>query len=113
MGIDDYNRQPIRYWAVAKDNNIYTVSDGLIEKEVFMEDNKKELYISCQCANEILKVEQFLDEEEVYLSVFRYHSDSTSLWRRLGMCLDVLLGRGVNTADVVISKKDFEELKNF
>ncbi len=75
--------------------------------------DKKEMYVSCQCLSEIVKIEQYNDEHEIYLSVFRYLSPSYSFWRKLVMCWDVLKGRGIRTADVIISREDFEQLKQF
>lgn len=72
-----------------------------------------ELYLTCHCGSEILKIESFTDAEEVYLSVFKYSPTNTSLFRRLSLAWDVLNGRKINTADIILSAGDFNKLRNF
>lgn len=72
-----------------------------------------ELYLSCECGSEILKIESFTDEDSVYLTVFKYAPESISLFKRLSLAWDVLNGRKINTADVVLSAENFNKLKNF
>lgn len=72
-----------------------------------------ELYLSCECGSEILKVETFADKQEIYISVFKYAPGNTSLRKRLSLAWDVLNGRKINTSDVVLSKSNFDKLRNF
>lgn len=91
-----------------------TFFDGLLMHETeYTPPKKKELYLPCACGSEVLRLEKYDDEEETYLSVYRYNSQSVSFFGRLKMCLKVLKGVGISTADVVISEDDFKKIKNF
>lgn len=76
-----------------------------IQKEVV----KKELFLSCECGSEILKVEKYQGEDEYYLTVYSYLSTKYTFFERL--C--ILFGGKVRTSDIVLSKKEFEKLKKW
>ncbi len=75
--------------------------------------NKKELFIECNCHGEILKIDKFEDEEEYYLTVFKYSFPSISFFRRIKYALDVLRGKGIITSDLVLSPENFNKIKKF
>lgn len=77
------------------------------------EVTKKELFIECECHGEILKIDKFSDEYEYYLTVFKYYFPSISFLRRIRYALDVLRGKGIETADLIISKENFNKIKKF
>lgn len=72
---------------------------------------KKELYIPCECLGEIIKLDKFDDEEEIYLTVYRYSFPNISFFRRIKFAIKALKGEGIRTADVVLSKESFNKIK--
>jgi len=85
------------------------LSGSYISKPV----KNKKLFIECECYGEILKIDKFSDEDEYYLTVFKYSFPSISFLRRIRYALDVLRGKGIQTADLVISKENFNKIKKF
>lgn len=73
---------------------------------------KTELFIQCECQGEILKVEKFDEENEYYLTVFKYYHPSLFFLRRIKYAWKVLKGEGIQTADIVLSQENFNRLKN-
>lgn len=73
----------------------------------------KYLHIPCECQGEILILQKFDDEEEVYLTVYRYSFPNISFFRRMKAAIKVLRGEGIRTADVVLSKESFNKIKKF
>lgn len=89
---------------------IATFSDGLVTHEFnYNPPKKEELIIPCECDSEVLRVTRFESEDEVYLTVYRFSGSNYSFWERLKF----LFGGKVKTADLVLSKDNFEKLKNF
>lgn len=78
-----------------------------------MEVRKKDLYIPCSCLSEVILLTQYEGEEEVYLTVYKYQSENHSFLTRLKWAWRVLNGRGINTADVILSKENFKKMKKF
>ena len=78
-----------------------------------VEPNKKELFIQCECQGEILKIDTWEDEEEYYLSVFRYYFPYISFFRRIKYAWKVLKVEGVTTADIILSKENFNKIKKY
>ena len=74
---------------------------------------KKELFIQCECQGEILKVDKFEDEQEYYLTVFRYYFPSLSFFSRIKYAWKVLKGEGIQTAGIVLSYENFNKIKKF
>lgn len=74
---------------------------------------KKELFIECECHSEILKLDKFDDEEEIYLTIYKYYFPKSSLWRRIKSAIKILIGEGIRTADIVLSKESFNKIKKF
>lgn len=72
-------------------------------------NNKNEIFIPCGCGNEIIRLTKWKDEEDYYLSIYSYYSDKYSLWGRL----KILFGGKVKTSEVVLSREDFEKLRQF
>lgn len=94
--------------------NEYIISNGLVNKVVKLKPlKKKELFIQCECQGEVLKIDKWEDDEEYYLTVFKYSSPSISVFSRIGYAWKVLFGRGIRTADLVISKENFNKIKKF
>ena len=67
------------------------------------------LYLSCQCNSEVLTLDRFEDEEEIYLTIYSHSGERYSFWERV----KILFGGKVRTADLVISYEDFEKIKQF
>ncbi len=74
---------------------------------------KKELLISCKCLGEVLSRLKYDDEPDVYITVYRYQFPNLSFWRRIKFVVKVLRGKGIETADVVLSREDFNKIKEF
>lgn len=70
---------------------------------------ENKLYLSCQCNSEVLTLDRFEDEEEIYLTVYSHSGERYSFWERV----KILFGGKVRTADVVLSIEDFEKIKQF
>lgn len=73
----------------------------------------KEILIRCQCFGEVLSLTRFEDETEIYFTVYKHNPEYSSLFRRIKMAIKVLRGKGIETADIVLSKEDFEKIKQF
>jgi len=69
----------------------------------------KELNIKCQCGSEIVNLMRFPDEEETYLTIYSYSSERYSFLDRL----KILFGVKTRTTDIVLSKEDWNKLKQF
>lgn len=80
-----------------------------------MNHSKEELLVPCECLSEILRIERWSDEEgQVSMQLYKYFSvDNISFWRRVKMAFEVLRGREINTADIIISKENWNKIKNF
>lgn len=74
---------------------------------------KKELFIQCECGGEIVKIDKWEDDEEYYLTIFKYSFPTVSFWGRIKYAIDVLRGKGIVVADVVLSKESFNKIKRF
>lgn len=72
-----------------------------------------EMYLSCNCHGEILKVEKFAEEDEYYLTVFKYKDLEYSFLERLKLAWKVFRGRGLNTFDIILSSQNFNKLRDF
>lgn len=89
---------------------VSTYNDGLVTHEyTYEEPNKKELFLSCSCESEVVKLTKWDDEEEVYLSIYSFLADKYSFWERL----KILFGGKTKSAEIILSKKEFSKLKNF
>lgn len=73
----------------------------------------KYLHIPCDCQGEILTLQKFDDEEEIYLTVYRYSFPNISFFHRIKWAIEVLKEEGIRTADVVLSKESFNKIKKF
>ena len=83
-------------------------NDGLVTHNVhYTEPKREDLYLPCSCETEILRVSKWEDEEEYYFTVYQYTSDKYSFWERL----KILFKGKVRTADIILSKENFEKLK--
>ena len=92
-----------------KDNKL-SIFDGLVVHEIeYKEAEKQDVFIPCDCNSEILRVTKWEDEEEYYLTVYSYHADKYSLWERI----KILFGGKVKTAEIILSKENFNSLKQF
>lgn len=74
---------------------------------------ERELLMSCDCYGEIVRLTNYSDEEEVYLTIYKYHFEGQSFLTRLKGAWNVFRGRGISTADVVLSKENFNKIKQF
>lgn len=87
---------------------VTTYSDGLVTHEYnYVEPKKKELFLSCACESELLRVVKWEDEDEIYLSVYSFSAQKYSLWERIKM----LFGGKVKTTDIILTKENFNKLK--
>ena len=73
------------------------------------EINKTTLHLDCLCGGEVLKVEKFEDEDEVYLTVFSFQTMRLSFWEKI----KYLFGCKMQTCDLVLSAEEFKKLKDF
>jgi hypothetical protein len=73
------------------------------------EINKTTLHLDCLCGGEILRVEKYSDEEEVYITVFSFKSHNLSFWQKLRN----LFSCEMVTCDLVLSLEEFKKLKSF
>lgn len=102
------NRYEMRREVVDGD---FTCERGEFGK-VFAGNNEKEPLLSCNCGAEVLKLSNFTDEDEYYLQVFKY-PQSDSFAHRLKMAFNAMRGKGINTADVVLSSENFNKIRLF
>lgn len=87
-----------------------TYSDRLVTHEyTYKEPERKDLFLSCSCESEILRLSKWEDEDEIYLTIYQYLSDRYTFWERI----KILFGGKSKTADIVLSKKEFNKLKKF
>lgn len=94
-------------------DGVYTISDGLVSKTVKLETPKKrELILSCDCQSELLRIDKWEDEEEYYLTVYRYSFPYISFFSRIKYAIAILCGKGIPT-DIILSKKEMSKLKKF
>ena len=87
---------------------VLTYNDGLVTHE-YIPPKRKDLYLPCTCETELLRVSKWEDEEEVYLSVYSFFAEKYSFWERLGF----LFKGKIKTAEIILSKKEFNKLKKF
>lgn len=74
---------------------------------------KKELLLSCKCLGEVVSILKYDDEPDIYVTVYRYQFPYLSFWRRIKFAIKVLRGEGTETADVVLSREDFNRIKEW
>jgi hypothetical protein len=85
-------------------------NDGLVNHCVHYKEPKiKDLYLTCSCQSEIVKVSQWEGEEEVYFTIYSFLAEKYSLWERL--C--ILFGGKTKSTEIILSKKEFNKLKKF
>lgn len=85
-------------------------NDGLVTHEVnYVEPKRKDLHLTCSCQSEIVKVSRWEGEEEVYFTVYSFLAEKYSLWERI--C--ILFGGKTKSAEIILSKKEFNKLKKF
>lgn len=121
MILRDYNmRQDVYLFgadSAGLGNAIYSIKsadlDGILSEKLKTKHEKKELFIQCECQGEILKIDKWEDEEEYYLTVFKYSFPNISFLRRIGYAWNVLKGEGVRAAGLVLSKENFNKIKKF
>ena len=73
------------------------------------EMNKTTLHLDCSCGGEVLRVEKFEDEDEVYLTVFSFQLMKLSFWAKI----ELLFGCRVQTCDLVLTSEEFKKLRDF
>lgn len=79
----------------------------------FNEPKEKTIFIPCNCKSEVVGLSKYDDEDEIYLTVYKYSSTSYSFFARIKMAWKVLKGESIDTADVVLSKENFEKIRQF
>lgn len=79
----------------------------------FNEPKEKTIFIPCNCKSEVVGLSKYDDEDEIYLTVYKYSSISFSFFTRIKMAWKVIKGESIDTADVVLSKENFEKIKEF
>ena len=96
--------------AISYENDILTYNDGLVTHEVhYIEPKRKDLDLTCSCQSEIVKVSRWEGEEEVYFTVYSFLAEKYSLWERI--CI-LFVGK-TKSAEIILSKKEFNKLKKF
>ncbi len=70
---------------------------------------KKEVFVPCNCGNEIIRLTSWSDEDEIYLSFYSFVGDKYSLWERI----KILFCGKVRVGDVVLSSEEFNKIKQF
>lgn len=73
------------------------------------ETEKQDVFIPCECNSEILRVTKWKDEEEHYLTIYSFSAEKYSLWERI----KILFVGKVKTAEIILSKENFNKLKSF
>ncbi len=87
-----------------------TFSDGLVTHEYkYEEPKKKEIFVPCDCGNEIVRLTSWENEDEIYLSLYSFVGDNYSLWERI----KILFCGKVRVGDVVLSSEEFNKIKEF
>ena len=87
---------------------VTTYNDGLVTHEYnHVEPKKKELFLTCTCESELLRVVKWEDEDEIYLSVYSFSAQKYSLRERV----KILFGGKTKTTDIILTKKNFDKLK--
>ena len=66
-------------------------------------------FISCECHSEVIRLDRFESEDEVYLTVFQYTSKKYSLLDRF----KILFGFKTIVCDMVFSKENFDKIRSF
>lgn len=67
----------------------------------------KEIYLTCECGCAVLKVTEDKEDGNYYFTIYQYDADRYSFWERI----KILFRGKTKTASVIISKEDFEKLK--
>lgn len=108
MVVSGNNKQVTVYRPIASSSNLdFTISDGLVCKEVKLKQPKrKDLFLSCSCESEILRLSKWEDEDEVYFTVYSFLADKYSFLERL----KILFGGKTKSIDIILSKKEFNKL---
>lgn len=73
----------------------------------------KNLLLKCECFGEVISIDRFEDEQETSITIYKYSYPDISFFRRIKMAIKVLKGEGISTADVVLSKENFNKIKEF
>lgn len=66
-------------------------------------------FISCECNSEVIRLDRFEAEDEIYLTVYQYTSKKYSLIDRF----KILFGLKTVVCDMVFSKESFDKIRNF
>ncbi len=74
---------------------------------------KKELLLKCECSCSVLSVSKYSDEDDYSLVFYQYSLPYISFWRKIKLAIDVLKGKNIRTADIILSNSDFKKLKKF
>lgn len=67
----------------------------------------KEIFVNCECNTEVLRVSKFEGETEVYLTIYQFASKKYTFWERL----KIFFGGDIKTTEIILSRKNFEKLK--
>lgn len=87
-----------------------TYNDGLVTHEyTYKEPKRKDLFLSCSCESEILRISKWEDEDEVYFTVYSFLANKYSFWERL----KILFGGKTKSTEIILSKKEFNKLRKF
>lgn len=73
----------------------------------------KELFIACNCYGEVLGLKKYNGEDETFLTIYQYSFSSISFLRRIGLAIDVLCGKRIRTADLVLSEESMNKIRKF
>lgn len=75
--------------------------------------NKKEETLTCACFNEIVKLEKWPDEDEVYFTLFQHEPKKVSFKKRLKIAWGFMRGNRVETFDLVFTEEEWSKIKKF
>jgi hypothetical protein len=67
----------------------------------------KDLFITCSCQSEILRVTK--EEDEYFFLVYSFLAEKYSFWERV----KILFGGKVKTCELILSEEEFKKLSDY
>lgn len=74
--------------------------------------DKTEVIIKCADNCSCMSVDKWDDDEEYFITFYNAYYDST-FGKKLGDIWKIIRGRQISTSELVVSKEDYEKLRNF
>lgn len=69
--------------------------------------NNIDIYLPCTCEADVLRVQKFDGEDEIYLCVYSFMSQKFNIFDRL----KILFGGRLKTCDIILTEENFNKLK--